>query len=197
MFKRILICLAAISAISIPVHAQEVSRDPVIYGKHPNIKANFNQTPYWANKWETAISKPITVSGKWDNVIQEAKNLPKREKLNLINIWVNKNLHFKSDGPTDKWDSADKALKRGYGDCEEYVVIKYQMLIAAGYPETELYVTVGRNYDGGHAVLIADLDGEFRKLENNDDILEITHPTIYNFKPVIAMNDNGAWIWKR
>ena len=197
MFKKFVIAISVIPVLMSgnAVQAQE-SRTPNIYGKKAT-EAFKDPKLYWGKMWYDVIEKPITVSGKWDAVIEQAKGMNNRDKLLLINAWVNKNIRFRTDVNGDKWDTADVALKRGNGDCEEYVVVKYQMLVASGFPAEALYVTVGKNSDGGHAILIADTGKEFVNLENKEDSLIVTHPTIYNFTPMVALNANSAWIWKK
>ncbi len=196
MFKKITVAIGAISMVLAGNAFAQESRTPNIYGKKA-IETFKDPSLYWGKKWYEVISKPITERGKWDDVISSAKSMDSRDKLLLINAWVNKNIRFRTDIKGDKWDTADTALVRGNGDCEEYVVVKYQMLVSSGFPAESLYVTIGKNIDGGHAVLIADTGSEFVKLENKDDSLEVTHPTIYNFTPMVALNTTSAWIWKK
>jgi predicted transglutaminase-like cysteine proteinase len=55
------------------------------------------------------------------------------------------------------------AIPTGYGDCEDYVLMKRQMLIERGWPASALLITVVRERSGeGHAVLTVRTDrGDF------------------------------------
>lgn len=196
MLKKIILGILLGCAVVSPVAAQEVSRKPVIYGATP-ISAVRNPEHHWSKVWNDIISKPITISGPWDAVIEHNKTLSDDEKLYYINLWVNKFIQFKVDGGKDKWDTANTALKRGNGDCEEFVITKYQMLVAAGFPESQLYVTVGYQGGQGHAILVAYTKGMFVKLENGNSSIEITHSMLYDFEPRVALNNNSAWVWRK
>ena len=80
-----------------------------------------------------------------------------------INRWVNENVTPMTDlehwGAVEKWAYPDD----GYGDCEDYVLLKRRMLMEAGWPRAALLITVVREKNGnGHAVLTVKTDkGEF------------------------------------
>ena len=74
--------------------------------------------------------------------------------LTRINKWVNDNVTPMTDlehwGVVEKWSYPDD----GYGDCEDYVLLKRRMLMEAGWPRAALLITVVREKNGnGHAVL--------------------------------------------
>lgn len=196
MWKKIVFGAIALATVSTPVVAQEMSRDPVIYGSNP-IRAHKSPEVYWGKVWNDIISKPITIRGPWDDAIELAKTQTNDKKLYDINLWVNNFIKFKLDGSRDKWDDANTALKRQTGDCEEFVITKYQMLVAAGFPEKDLYVTVGYASGQGHAILVAYSKGMFVKLENGNSSVEPTNSMLYSFEPRIALNENYAWVWRK
>src|SRR5262245_16671883 len=71
-----------------------------------------------------------------------------------INRTVNDSVQPVTDlehwGVVERWDYPSD----GYGDCEDYVLLKRQMLMKAGWPRSALLVTVVRDKKGdGHAVL--------------------------------------------
>ena len=59
----------------------------------------------------------------------------------------------------ERWNYPDD----GYGDCEDYVLLKRRMLMQAGWPREALLITVVRDKKGdGHAVLTVKTNrGEF------------------------------------
>ena len=61
-----------------------------------------------------------------------------------INKWVNDDVKPMTDldhwGVVEKWSYPDD----GYGDCEDYVLLKRRMLIEAGWPREALLITVVR-----------------------------------------------------
>ena len=71
-----------------------------------------------------------------------------------VNKWVNETVKPITDmdhwGVVEKWSLPTD----GYGDCEDYVLLKRKMLIDAGWPREALLITVVRDKKGeGHAVL--------------------------------------------
>ena len=71
-----------------------------------------------------------------------------------VNKWVNETIKPITDmdhwGVIEKWSLPTD----GYGDCEDYVLLKRKMLIDAGWPREALLITVVRDKKGeGHAVL--------------------------------------------
>jgi len=71
-----------------------------------------------------------------------------------INTWVNETIKPLTDiehwGVVDRWSYPDD----GYGDCEDYVLVKRRTLMQSGWPREALLVTVVRDEkDEGHAVL--------------------------------------------
>src|SRR6478752_134130 len=69
-----------------------------------------------------------------------------------VNKWVNETIKPITDmdhwGVVEKWSLPSD----GYGDCEDYVLLKRKMLIDAGWPREALLITVVRDKKGeGHA----------------------------------------------
>ena len=88
-----------------------------------------------------------------------------------INKWVNDTVKPVTDlehwGVVERWNYPDD----GYGDCEDYVLLKRRMLMQAGWPRQALLITVVRDKRGdGHAVLTVKTDrGEFVLDNQNED----------------------------
>jgi predicted transglutaminase-like cysteine proteinase len=112
-----------------------------------------------------------------------------------VNRWVNENVKPMTDldhwGVIEKWSYPDD----GYGDCEDYVLLKRKMLIDAGWPREALLVTVVRDKKGdGHAVLTVKSDkGEFILDNQNEDVLAWTD-TGYRYVKRQTQNDPNIWV---
>src|SRR5262245_63019864 len=65
-----------------------------------------------------------------------------------VNSWVNDKIKPMTDldhwGVAEKWSYPDD----GYGDCEDYVLLKRRLLIDAGWPREALLITVVRDKRG-------------------------------------------------
>ena len=94
-------------------------------------------------------------------------------------------------GVADRWNYPDD----GYGDCEDYVLLKRRMLMQAGWPRQALLITVVRDKQGdGHAVLTVKTDkGEF-VLDNQNEQVLLWSETGYRFVKRQSQTDPNAWI---
>ena len=115
--------------------------------------------------------------------------------LERINLWVNTHVKPMTDmdhwGVVERWNYPDD----GYGDCEDYVLLKRRMLMQAGWPREALLITVVRDKHGdGHAVLTVKSDkGEFILDNQNDQILAWSD-TGYRFVKRQSQSDPNVWI---
>ena len=115
--------------------------------------------------------------------------------LNKVNHWVNENVKPMTDmdhwGVIEKWSLPTD----GYGDCEDYVLLKRKMLIDAGWPREALLITVVRDRNGdGHAVLTVKSDkGEYILDNETSDIL-LWSDTGYRFVKRQSQADPNTWV---
>jgi predicted transglutaminase-like cysteine proteinase len=112
-----------------------------------------------------------------------------------INKRVNETIKPMTDidhyGVVEKWTYPDD----GYGDCEDYVLLKRRMLMEAGWPREALLITVVRDKKGdGHAVLTVKTDrGEFI-LDNQNEAIVLWSETGYRFVKRQAQSNPNVWI---
>lgn len=112
-----------------------------------------------------------------------------------VNRWVNESIKPMTDmehwGVVEKWNLPTD----GYGDCEDYVLLKRKTLIEAGWPRQSLLVTVVRDKNGdGHAVLTVKTDkGEFVLDNQNENILPWSK-TGYRFVKRQSQTDQNMWV---
>jgi predicted transglutaminase-like cysteine proteinase len=112
-----------------------------------------------------------------------------------VNKWVNDTIKPMTDlehwGVIEKWSYPDD----GYGDCEDYVLLKRRLLISAGWPREALLITVVRDKkDEGHAVLTVKTDrGEFILDNQVEDVL-LWSETGYRFVKRQSQHDPNVWV---
>ena len=115
--------------------------------------------------------------------------------LTKVNRWVNETVKPMTDmdhwGVIEKWSIPTD----GYGDCEDYVLLKRKMLIDAGWPREALLITVVRDKKGeGHAVLTVKSDkGEF-VLDNQNESVLLCADTGYRFVKRQSQSDANVWV---
>jgi predicted transglutaminase-like cysteine proteinase len=115
--------------------------------------------------------------------------------LERVNLWVNTHIQPMTDmehwGVADRWNYPDD----GYGDCEDYVLLKRRMLIQSGWPREALLVTVVRdNEDEGHAVLTVITDKGDYVLDNKNDFIVLWSSTGYRFVKRQSQSDPNVWV---
>jgi predicted transglutaminase-like cysteine proteinase len=116
-------------------------------------------------------------------------------ELARVNKRVNETIKPLSDlehwGVVERWSYPDD----GYGDCEDYVLLKRRMLIQSGWPLEVLLVTVVRDKKGdGHAVLTVTTDkGDYVLDNQNEDILP-WWKTGYHFVKRQSQSNPNVWV---
>jgi len=117
-----------------------------------------------------------------------------RQTMVAINQQVNATISPREDsdhwGVIDRWDYPDD----GYGDCEDYQILKRRLLVKAGLPRRALRMVVVLDELGqGHAVLAARTDrGDFI-LDNKRDAVLPWHQTGYVY--IKSEGDRSlAWV---
>jgi predicted transglutaminase-like cysteine proteinase len=139
----------------------------------------------YAGECETSPLEPrdITLSNKaWKDLVR-------------INRTVNETIAPVTDlehwGVVERWSYPDD----GYGDCEDYVLLKRRMLMQAGWPRQALLITIVRDKRGdGHAVLTVKTDkGEF-VLDNQNPEVRLWSETGYRFVKRQSQADPNSWL---
>jgi predicted transglutaminase-like cysteine proteinase len=124
----------------------------------------------------------VLTSRAWDDMVK-------------VDLWVNHNIKPITDlehwGVVERWNYPDD----GYGDCEDYVLLKRRMLMQAGWPREALLITVVRDKKGdGHAVLTVKTNrGEFI-LDNQEDQVLPWNKTGYHFVKRQSQSDPNVWV---
>ncbi|MDO8878725.1 MAG: transglutaminase-like cysteine peptidase [Pseudolabrys sp.] len=124
----------------------------------------------------------VLTSKTWDDLVK-------------VNNWVNDSIKPITDvdhwGTVERWNYPDD----GYGDCEDYVLLKRKMLIQAGWPREALLITVVRDKKGeGHAVLTVKTNrGEFI-LDNQESEVLAWNKTGYKFVKRQSQTDQNVWV---
>ena len=115
-------------------------------------------------------------------------------QLNAVNAEVNRSVYgitdFEIFGREEVW-----AYPTTVGDCEDYVLAKRRLLIAAGWAPSNLLITmVLRSSGDGHAVLTARTDqGDF-VLDNLNGEVVLWTEAPYLFVKRQSERDAGEWV---
>jgi predicted transglutaminase-like cysteine proteinase len=180
-------CTALMAVVSLTT-AQAANEHPLFISVGPTARAPIGWTDFCAQSPRECDGRPL-----------EARDVVLSQKawkdLARINKWVNDSIKPMTDmdhwGVIERWSYPDD----GYGDCEDYVLLKRRMLMQAGWPRQALLITVVRDLKGeGHAVLTVKTDkGEFI-LDNQEDQILLWSETSYHYVKRQSQADQNVWV---
>jgi len=178
---------AALAVVSLTT-AQAANERPLFISVGQSARAPIGWSDFCAQSPRECDGRPL-----------EARDVVLSQKawkdLTRINKWVNDSIKPMTDmdhwGVIERWSYPDD----GYGDCEDYVLLKRRMLMQAGWPRQALLITVVRDLKGeGHAVLTVKTDkGEFI-LDNQEDQILLWSETSYHFVKRQSQADQNVWV---
>ena len=116
--------------------------------------------------------------------------------LGKINAWVNREIAYRSDKGGDKWADARSTLANRAGDCEDYAILKMQMLAAAGVERDDMMLTLARDTLRriDHAVLLVRNEaGTWVMLDMQSDRVAQASAD-YGYKPVMSFAGNDSYL---
>jgi predicted transglutaminase-like cysteine proteinase len=128
-------------------------------------------------------ARDVVLSGKaWKDLVRVNKR---------VNETIKPMTDLEHYGVVEKWAYPDD----GYGDCEDYVLLKRRMLMDTGWPREALLITVVRDQKGdGHAVLTVKTDrGEFI-LDNQNAAIVLWSETGYRFVKRQSQSNPNVWV---
>ncbi len=180
---------AGIGSAGEPFTFASIAREPAVYA---SIGAMAKAPVGWAEfcveyrpECNTKPSTPrdvVLTPKAWSDMVK-------------VNAWVNDTIKPMTDmdhwGVVERWNYPDD----GYGDCEDYVLLKRRILMQAGWPREALLITVVRDKkDEGHAVLTVKTNrGEFI-LDNQETQILPWNKTGYHFVKRQSQSDPNAWV---
>ena len=92
------------------------------------------------NSGKTAKNRAMN----YQKQVNKFKTYNKTKQLNVVNNYLNQLLPQYDDimqKKEDYWATPKEFLALGYGDCEDYVIIKYFTLIKLGFDKDKLFFT--------------------------------------------------------
>lgn len=139
----------------------------------------------------------------WQKLVDENKDLPEAEKLELVNKFFNTNVLFIDDidlwNKKDYWATPLEMLSIGGGDCEDYSIAKYFTLKELGVDEDKLRITYvkAKELNQAHMVLTYFKTKRSVPLVLDNLITDIKPATQRNdLTPVYSFNGTGLWLAK-
>jgi predicted transglutaminase-like cysteine proteinase len=95
----------------------------------------------------------------YENTMNSLKSKSKSKQLGAVNFYLNQLLP-QYDGIVNKqedyWETPKEFLTTGFGDCEDYAIIKYFSLVKLGFDKKKLFITtVHEKLTGGYHMVLS------------------------------------------
>ena len=123
-----------------------------------------------------------------------------RGQAEAVNRWVNNRITYTDDSAlyrqNDFWASSRETLRRRKGDCEDYAILKMDLLAAMGIDRDRMILVVARDLvrNADHAVLVVRLEqGGTVMLDNSTDAL-LDGRLANDYRPIMSFASNGKWL---
>lgn len=115
-----------------------------------------------------------------DNLNHKIKPASDYELYNTVEMWV------------------IDAIQKGAGDCEDYVLAKWRVLVDKGFPPRALLIAIVKDeYDVGHAILIVRTGvGDFVLDNKRNDIRTLNQVKTYGYVFYAIQDPNNLTKWR-
>lgn len=176
--------------------APSVPNDQLILG---SLRLSIRTTPFDQN-WR-GVSQAPSARGlkRWLVRTGASGAVGLRAQVAAINSWVNNKIAYTDDlalyRKNDFWAASRETLRRGKGDCEDYAILKMDLLAAMGIERDKMILVVARDLvrNADHAVLVVQLDDGPLVLDNSTDILRDGR-LANDYRPIMSFASNGKWL---
>ena len=111
-----------------------------------------------------------------------------------VNRWVNRSITYRED-INDYWNDAGSTLKSRTGDCEDFAILKMQILAAVGIPLADMMLTLVKDTMLGshHAVLLVRDGRTWVMLDMAKDQV-VSAAGDYGYSPMISFSSNERFM---
>lgn len=116
-----------------------------------------------------------------------------------VNSWVNRKIAHAEDidlfGRSDYWADAATTLRLGQGDCEDFALLKMELLAAAGVAREDMILTLARDLvrRRDHAVLLVRTDDGYLMLDNVGSA-PLDASQDHGYRPVMSLGARQSWL---
>ncbi len=136
-------------------------------------------------------------ASKFWSLVGQLKTLEGKARLERANQLANTAILYTSDlalhGQLDRWTAPLSTLRVGKGDCEDYAILKYKLLIEAGVPASDLKIVLVRDTSVrvDHAVLSARTGNQWFVLDNRRSGF-YAERDLPHYMPLFALDRDGV-----
>lgn len=185
-----------------PEDPAQFESDPLMGGEKW-VVTSFKLTPKW-DRVRRIILDQTTIKDEdlaaWVAWAEGLKAMSATERLLAINTRVNEDFRYASDqkvwGEKDHWNDPVEAVAKQRIDCEDYAIFKMFLAHAAGIPDEDLAIAVGKIPSTGehHAILFAADGRATYVLDNRSRYLKDTD-TQGDFQVLYSVDFNDVWLY--
>lgn len=152
------------------------------------------------DRWErVSRAAPAALMQRQLRSANAVPGLSETELLARVNQWVNREIAYVGDDRNyrrrDFWATAEQTIARGSGDCEDFAILKMQMLRAAGVEAERMKLVLLRDLaaNADHAFLLVDTDGGKLVLDNvTDRLYDGARPQAV--RPLLSFSADRRWV---
>jgi predicted transglutaminase-like cysteine proteinase len=214
---------AGLDAFPVRRTLEPASRTPISFARAescgaPSIFAPLTETADYDPAAELGtraiLVKRTRFDTRWDHVRRAApaglmqsklrsanasSGLAEQDLLARVNQWVNREIAYVNDDRNyrqrDFWATAEQTIARGKGDCEDFAILKMQMLRAAGVDAERMKLVLLRDLaaNADHAFLLVQTDAGKLVLDNVTDRL-YDGSRANAVRPVLSFSENRRWV---
>lgn len=144
---------------------------------------------------------------QWYATIEAMRDMPDAQKLETANQFFNRRIRWVQDpeawGQKDYWATPLETMGKGMGDCEDFAIAKYSMLVLSGMDINKLRITYVKAQMGGpgsqvHAahMVLAYYSNPTAVPDILDNLITDIYPATKrtDLTPVYGFNSRGLWV---
>lgn len=148
-------------------------------------------------QWQRVSSRHANLSSTLRRI--GATGAGRAELAASVNRWVNREIAHAEDidlyGRSDYWADAATTLRLRRGDCEDFALLKMELLASAGVSRDDMILTLARDLirRRDHAVLLIRTEDGFLMLDNvGTEPLDASQN--HGYRPVMSLGAKQSWL---
>ncbi|MBX7460168.1 transglutaminase-like cysteine peptidase [Qipengyuania huizhouensis] len=148
-------------------------------------------------QWQRVSARRTNLSATLSRAAGTRENLG--QLIASVNRWVNREIEHAEDidlyGRSDYWADAATTLRLGQGDCEDFALLKMELLAAAGVAREDMILTLARDLvrRRDHAVLLVRTDDGYLMLDNVGSA-PLDASQDHGYRPVMSLGAKQSWL---
>lgn len=195
-------CLAVLSGVARAAELGYLRERPIIVSTvlQPNVFGTVTlgiKPGRYVDDWERA-RRDASRAPQMLALIAPARGLGPEQQIAFVQAAVHRRIGWRSDatewGRHDYWASAQETLEHGVGDMEDRAIVKMQALRALGFPNRDLYLTMGRDKVGGPVTVLIVRRGQRYIVLDDTAGAPFTTDRRPEFTPILTFGFGGSWI---